>query len=140
MNYRRTKNRLNYLNREYSNTHMNSDEVVSSTFKKQINKNYGDTERIKMVDDVLYTLPSYTASLLKERVYYLVKHYRLKELCSRCKMETIIAVLVIYIWRDYNKRVVINNNKIWKKYDLSWEIYAKVLDNLLRKSAEKRGL
>ncbi len=140
MNYRKTRNRVSYLTNEYSSTHLNSDEIVSPSYKKKINKNYLDTERYKMVDDVLYTLPSYTASLLKKEVYYIVKNYRLKELCSRCKMETIIAVIVLFVWRDYNKRLVINNNKIWQKYNLTWEIYAKILDNLLRKTRENRGM
>ena len=130
------KNRINYLSREYNETHLNSGELVTSSLKSEINKNYYDREQLKMVDDVLYTLPSYTANLLKDQVYYVVKNFRLKSLCSRCKTEVIIACIVIFVWRGFNQRLVIDDNSLWKKYNLSWELYGKVMDNLLRKTRE----
>lgn len=140
MTSRKIKNRVNYLTNEYTRTHLNSEEMVSSAFKNKITKNYRDTERIKLVDEVLYTLPSYTASILKKETYYIIKRYRLKELCSRCKTETIIACIIIFIWKGHNKRLVIDKNKLWDKYELSWEIYGKIIDNLLRKTRERRGM
>ena len=137
MDYHKKRNRINYLNKEFSEVHLNSDECVTPPYKSRVNQNYRERERIKTVDDVLYTLPSYTASLLKEQVYYIVNHYRLKELCGNCKIEVIIACIVIFVWKDYNKRLIFNKNSLWKKYKLSWEIYARIIDNLLRKTREQ---
>ena len=55
-----------YLSREYNETHLNSQELVSSEYKSETNKKYYDREQIRMVDDVIYTLPDYTANRLKK--------------------------------------------------------------------------
>lgn len=136
MTYQRNRNRITYLSKEYNETHLNSQELVSSKFKSDTNKKYYDREQIKIVDDVLYTISSFTANLLKEQVYYIVKHFRLKELCSRCKTEVIVACIVIFVWKGFNKRLIIDDNRLWREYGLSWEVYGRVMDNLLRKTRE----
>lgn len=89
-----------------------------------------------MIDDVLYTLPSFTASLLKEEVYYICKNYRLKEISAGYKIEKAIAAIILSIWKSYNRRLIINENKLWKTYELTWEAYAKIITNLYLKTRE----
>lgn len=136
MTYQRNKNRIAYLKREYNETHLNSQELVSSQYKSETNKKYYDREQIKMVDDVLYTLPAFTANLLKEEVYYIFKHYRLKDISAGYKIEVVLASIILFVWKSYNRRLVINDNKIWRTYELSWECYAKIITKLLIKTRE----
>ena len=122
MTYQRNRNRINYLNKEYTETHLNSQELVSSEYKSETNRKYYDREQIRMVDDVIYTLPDYTANRLKKEVYYICKNFRLKEIGSNYKT------------------LIIDNNSLWKKYNLTWECYAKIITNLLIKTRENGRL
>ena len=140
MTYQRNRNRINYLNKEYTETHLNSQELVSSEYKSETNRKYYDREQIRMVDDVIYTFPDYTANRLKKEVYYICKNFRLKELGSNYKIDSIIAAITLFVWKSHNKRLIINNNSLWKKYNLSWECYAKIITNLLIKTRENGSL
>ena len=140
MTYQRNRNRINYLNKEYTETHLNSQEIVSSEYKSETNRKYYDIEQIRMVDDVLYTLPDYTANRLKKEVYYICKNFRFKEIGSNYKIESIIATIVLFVWKSHNKRLIINDNSLWRKYNLTWECYAKIITNLLIKTRENGRL
>ena len=89
-----------------------------------------------MVDSVLTLVREEIRLKIKEEVYYFVKNYRLKELCSTCKIEEIIAILCLYCWRTYNQKLKEEETKLWKQYHLSWKKYSRVISNVLRKTRE----
>lgn len=136
MNRKHQENRIKYLEHEFRDDHLNSDELISPTMKSEVNKKYYDKNQLKDVDDVLSTLPPFTGHLLKKQVYYIVKNFKLKDLCRKCKLEVILAVIIIFVWKDYNKSLKIDDNSLWKKYDLNWRIYGIIIGNLLRKTRE----
>lgn len=128
--------RIEKLQRRFSETNIAKDEIISPTYRAKINRNTRANERIRMVDDVLTLVREEIRIKIKEEVYYFVKNYRLKELCSTCSIEEIIAVLCLYSWRSYNYKLKEEETKLWKTYNLSWKLYSRVISNLLRKTRE----
>lgn len=140
MTYQKNKNRIRYLEKEYSEYHMNSDELITPSLKATINRNYRDLENIRMVDWVLGMATDNVQKLIKKEVYQICKTHVLKELCSRCKVNQIIAAICIYVWKRNNSNLIIDDNIFWKEYNLTWEKYAKIITNLLIKTRQKNRL
>ena len=128
--------RIEKLQKRFSETNIAQHECVSAEYRAKINQNNRANERIRMVDSVLTLVREEIRLKIKEEVYYFVKNYRLKELCSTCKIEEIIAILCLYCWRTYNQKLKEEETKLWKQYHLSWKKYSRVISNVLRKTRE----
>lgn len=138
MNYK--KNRLEKLVYEFGETNLNSDEIVSPTYRKEINKKYHEKQNIYIIDSVLNLLDPSVHKMIKDEVYQICNSFRLKDLCYNCKIEVIIAVIILYVWKTRHSKLREEQTKLWKHYDLSYRKYALILGNILRKTRENSSL
>lgn len=136
MTYQKTKNRLNYLSKEYSETNLNSKELVSPAYRSNINRNYKEKQDIFMIDSVLALIQPHVMKMVKEEVYQICNSFVLKELCYNCKIEVIISVIILYVWKTRYKSLKEERTALWRKYDLNWKKYSLIVGNILRKTRE----
>lgn len=132
----RQKNRLKRLQYEYGETNFNSEEIVSKEYRREINKKYKKKQDIFVIDGVLYDLDPHVRKMIKEEVYQICNSFKLKDLCYNCKIEVIIAIIILYVWKTRHKKLREDQTKLWRKYDLTYRKYALILGNLLRKTRE----
>ena len=136
MTYQKTRNRLNYLSKEFSETNLNSKEIVSPAFRSKINKNYKEKQDIFLIDSVLALVQPYVMRMVKEEVYQICNSFILKDLCHTCKIEAIISVIILYVWRCRDKTLREERTSLWKQYNLTWKQYSLIVSNILRKTRE----
>lgn len=134
MSYEKRIKRLQY---EYGESNLNSRELVSPTYRKQINKKYYDKQNIFIIDGVLAELDPNVMRMIKKEVYQICNSVVLKELCHNCKIEVIISAIILYVWRTRRKQLRIEQTKLWKKYELDWRKYALIMSRLLQKTRER---
>lgn len=134
MDYERRIQKLEY---EFGETNLNSQELVSPTYRKKINRRYYEKQNIFIIDGVLAELEPHVMRMIKQEVYQICNSVRLKELCYNCKIEAIIAMVILYVWKTRHQKLRIEQTRLWKKYDLTWRKYALVLGKLLQKTREK---
>ena len=134
MSYEKKIRRLEY---EYGESNLNSRELVSPTYRKKINKKYYDKQNIFIIDGVLAELEPNVMRMIKKEVYQICNSVVLKELCYNCKIEAIIAAIILYVWRTRHKQLRVEQTKLWKKYDLDWRKYALIMSRLLQKTRER---
>ena len=140
MTYQETKNRIRYLEREYSPYHVNSDELISSSYKRSINQNYKSKQDLQMIEWVLGLLNSNVKKMIKDEVYHICKNYRLKSFCGYCKLSKIIGIICLYVWRTHNKQLNLEKTILWSEYDITWREYAIVISNLLQATRSRRSV
>ena len=140
MKKRRDRNRLRYLEYEFGETNLNSQEIVSKEYRSEINKKYKAKQDIFIIDSVLNLLQPHVAKMIKKEVYAICNSFVLKELCYNCKVEVIIAIIILYVWKSRYKQLREEQTKIWKHYNLTWRKYALILGNILRKTREDAPL
>lgn len=130
-------NRIKYLSKEYSETHASREEcfITNSPIKKRLNKNYKDKQLKQLVDDVLIDVSQ--RKIIREEVMFIVLHNNLSKLCGNCSREKIISVIILFVLRGYNPKLKEEEHKLWKKYDLNWKIYARIIANILRNIRSK---
>ena len=118
------ENKIKRLEHEFGESNFNSDELVSSEYRAEINRKYNEKQSIFTIDSVLYQL--------KPNIRIMVK-----ELCYNCKIEVIIAIIALYVWKTRYHHLREEQTVLWKTYDLSWKKYGLVIRNLLQKTREK---
>ena len=136
----KTRNRLKHLEYEYGETNLNSKEIVSSAYRSEINKKYKAKQDIFIIDGVLYQLDPHVQKMIKKEVYQICNSVRFKDLCYNCKVEQIIAAIILYVWKTRHKTLREDQTRLWNKYNLSWKKYALILSRLLQKTRENSSL
>ena len=137
MNKKQAAKRIERLIYEYGETNLNSQEEVSKEFRKEINRKYYDKQNTFVIDGVLNELDPHIRKIVKDEVQEICHSVKLKELCWNCKIEVIIAIIILYVWRSRYKKLRVEQTGLWRKYDLTWRKYALIMENLLRKTREK---
>lgn len=130
--------RIKNLEKKYSETNIAPHEVVSPSFRQQINKNYYDNQQRRLVDAVLNEIPNKSA--VKEEVHDIVANVTLKDLCRTCKEEMIISVIILYCLKNYYKDFRVERHRLWSEYDITWRKYGLILGNLLKITREQTGI
>ena len=134
MSYEKRIKRLQY---EYGETNLNSKELVSPAYRKQINRKYYEKQNIFIIDGVLAELEPNVMRMIKKEVYQICNSVKLKDLCWNCKIEVIISIIILYVWKTRHNKLRIEQTRLWKKYDLDWRKYALVMSKLLQKTRER---
>ena len=129
-------NRIKRLEYEFGETNFNSDEIVSPIYRSKINKKYKEKQDIFIIDSVLLQLEPNVQKMIKREVYQICNSVRFKDLCYNCKIEEIIAMIVLYVWKTRHRKLREDQTGLWRKYNLNWRKYAMVLGRLLQKSRE----
>ena len=140
MNYQKTKNRLDYLSNEFSESNMNSKEIISPTLRSEINKKYKEKQDTFDIDRVLNLTKPYVQKMVKEEVYQICNSFQLVELCYNCKIEVIISVIILYVWKRRNSHLKEEQTVLWRKYRLTWRKYGLIVGRLLEKTRENGKL
>ena len=130
------KNRIKKLEYEFGESNLNSKEVVSSTYRREIDKKYKEKQDIFIIDSVLNNLEPNVQRMIKKEVYQMCNSFRLKDLCYNCKIEVIIAIIILYVWKTRYDGLREEQTRLWRKYDLTYRKYALVLRKLLQKTRE----
>lgn len=130
------KNRVKWLQHEFGETNLNSLEIVSKPYRKEINRKYKEKQDIFIIDTVLNELQPNIRQMVKNEVYSICNSFVLKELCYNCKIEVIIAIITLYVWKTRYKKLREEQTRLWRIYDLTWQKYALIIGNILRKTRE----
>lgn len=137
------KHKLNSIKKlefEFGETNLNSEELVSDEYRKKINKKYYDKQSIFIIDSVLALLEPNIRKMIKKEVYQICNTFRLKDLCYNCKIEVIIAVICLYVWKTRYKQLRVEQTRLWNKYEITWRKYALIISNILQKTRENSCL
>lgn len=134
------ENRIKRLEYEFGDSNLNSKELVSSTYRSKIDKRYREKQDIFIIDSVLNLLEPNVQKMVKREVYQICNQFRLKELCYNCKIEVIIAIIILYVWKNRYDGLREEQTGLWKKYDLTYRKYALVMRRLLQKTREESSL
>ena len=59
-------NRINKLKYEFGESNLNSKEIVSSEYRREINKKYKEKQDIFIIDSVLCQLDNHVRKMIKE--------------------------------------------------------------------------
>ena len=127
--------RIRNLEKKYSETNINSRDVLFTSTVKKINKTYNDNQQKRRVDTILNNINNKDS--IKEEVHDIVKSNNLKELCRNCREEQIIAVIILYVQRTRNSKYRIDRTRLWREYDLSWLKYSLIIERLLKATREQ---
>lgn len=124
------ENRIKYLQRTYSETNVARDECLSKETISDINKKYHKRQRQRKVDAILNNVRNKDS--IKKEVHQIVEEIpNFKVLCSGCKEELIISVIILYVQKTRNSRYHVEATGLWKKYELNWQKYSLILTRLL---------
>lgn len=128
------KKRIKILEKRFSETNVAKDEVLSNDTKKQINHKYYKHQQKRLTDAILNNVKNKDS--IKEEVQDIVEENRLKDLCKNCKEEVIIAIIILYCLKTRNPRYHIEQSKLWKQYNITWQKYSLIVGRLLEKTRE----
>lgn len=129
------KNRINYLEKKYSQTNVAMGEKLFPNTVREINQTYNKNQQKRRVDAILNNITNKDS--IKEEVHNIIQNVQLKTLCKNCKEEEIIAIIILYVQRTRNPQYRVNRTGLWKKYDLTWVKYALIMERLLKYTREK---
>lgn len=129
-------NRIKKLQYRYGESNMHCKEIVSPSYKSKIDKKYKDKQDIFIIDGVLTNLDNNVRKMIKKEVYQICNTFRLKDLCYNCKIEVIIAIIALYVWKTRHSSLREDQTRIWRVYELTYKKYALVLGKLLQKTRE----
>ena len=132
------KRRIERLQKKYSETNVGMDEVLFKPSIQRINKNYYDNQKRRRVDGVLNEVKNRNS--IKEEVHQICSMVSFNKLCSNCKDEFIIAVIILYVTRTRVKDYRIDRTGLWNRYDITWKKYANIISNLLKEVRENYGV
>lgn len=139
MNKKKNYNRINYLEKKYSETNIAQGEELSSSTIYKINKNYYDNQRKRRVDGILNNVRN--KDTIKEEVHGIISELpNLKVLCSGCDEEIIIGSIILYVQKSRNHQYRPERTRIWKEYELTWQKYALIISNLLKETRKTRKI
>ncbi|MEE1227210.1 MAG: hypothetical protein UHM08_08935 [Bacteroidales bacterium] len=134
------ENRINRLQYEFGESNLNSKELVSPVYRSKIDKKYKEKQDIFIIDSVLNLLEPNVQKMIKKEVYQICNQFRLKDLCYNCKIEVIIAVIILYVWKNRHEKLREEQTGLWKKYNITYKKYALILRRLLQKTREENCL
>lgn len=131
--------RIKYLKEKYSQYNVNKGETLYGKTRKTINKNYYNTQKKHLIDQLLNEINN--PQTVKREVYGIIHEFdNLKVLCRTCKVEQIVAVIILYVQRLHNPVMKEEKTRLWNKYELSWKLYARIVARLLRETRANRCL
>ena len=131
--------RINRLLDKYGQYNVNQGEKLYGDTRRTINKNYYNTQKKHLVDQLLNEINN--PLTVKSEVYGIIQEFdNLKVLCRKCKVEQIIAVIILYVQRLHNPVMKEERTRLWNHYDLSWKLYGRVIARLLRETRRNRCL
>ncbi len=132
-------NRIKYLKEKYSQYNVNKGETLYGKTRKTINKNYYNTQKKHLIDQLLNEINN--PQTVKREVYGIIHEFdNLKVLCRTCKVEQIVAVIILYVQRLHNPVMKEEKTRLWNKYELSWKLYARIIARLLKETRANRCL
>ena len=134
------ENRIKRLQYEFAESNLNSKELVSPLYRSKIDKKYKEKQDIFIIDSVLNLVEPNVQKMVKKEVYQICSQFRLKDLCYNCKIEVIIAIIILYVWKSRYHGLKEEYTGLWKKYDLTYRKYALVLGRILQKTREESSL
>lgn len=131
--------RIKYLEKKYNEYNVNKDETLYGETRKTINKNYYNTQKTHLIDSLLTEINN--PQTVKKEVYGIIREFdNLKVLCYKCKIEQIIAVIILYVQRLHNNILKEEKTRLWNHYDLSWKLYGRIVARLLRETRKSKPL
>lgn len=131
--------RINRLLDKYGQYNVNQGEKLYGDTRRTINKNYYNTQKKHLVDQLLNEINN--PLTVKSEVYGIIQEFdNLKVLCRKCKVEQIIAVIILYVQRLHNPVMKEERTRLWNHYDLSWKLYSRIIARLLRETRRNRCL
>ena len=131
--------RIKYLKDKYSQYNVIQGEKLYGETRKTINKNYYNTQKKHLVDQLLNEINN--PLTVKKEVYGIIKEFdNLKVLCRKCKVEQIVAVIILYVQRLHNPVMKEEKTRLWNHYNLSWKLYARIVARLLKETRANRCL
>ena len=131
--------RIKYLKEKYSQYNVNKGETLYGKTRKTINKNYYNTQKKHLIDQLLNEINN--PQTVKREVYGIIHEFdNLKVLCRTCKVEQIVAVIILYVQRLHNPVMKEEKTRLWNKYELSWKLYARIIARLLKETRANRCL
>ena len=131
-------NRIKYLEKRYSQMNITKDECVSKEYHAKINKNYNNSLKKRQIDMLLTEIRN--PLTVKDEVHGICAEIdNLKTLCRTCKVEQIIAVIILYVQRIHNNNLYEEKTALWNHYDLTWKLYSRIVARLLVETRKRRG-
>lgn len=131
--------RINRLLDKYSQYNVNQGEKLYGDTRRTINKNYYNTQKKHLIDQLLNEINN--PNTVKTEVYGIIREFdNLKVLCRTCKVEQIVAVIILYVQRLHNPVMKEERTRLWNHYDLSWKLYSRIIARLLRETRANRCL
>lgn len=131
-------NRIKYLEKKYSETNVAKGECLTKETIYNINKNYQDKLKKRQIDSLLNEIRN--PLTVKDEVYGICDEVdNLKQLCRTCSIEQIITVVILYVQRLHNPRLIEEDTHIWRKYKLTWKRYALITSRILTITRKRRG-
>lgn len=131
--------RINRLLDKYGQYNVNKGEKLYGDTRRTINKNYYNTQKKHLVDQLLTEINN--PLTVKREVYGIIQEFdNLKVLCRKCKVEQIIAIIILYVQRLHNPVMKEERTRLWNHYELSWKLYSRVIARLLRETRRNRCL
>lgn len=133
------KNRIEYLEKKYSETNIAKGEILQPETIRRINKNWYDNQQRRKVDAILNNVKNKDS--IKEEVHQIIVEVpSLKYLCQNCKEELIISVIILYVQKTRNKDYRIDRSALWNKYNITWRKYSLIIEKLLSVTRKNRFL
>ena len=130
------ENRIRYLERKYNDYNVAPGEILSKHSRQKIDKNYNQLQRKIQIDYILNEINN--PRTVRDEVYNILLSENLQDLCRRCKIEQIIAIIILYVQRLHNNNLKEEKTKLWNKYDLSWKLYGRIISRLLTKTRKNK--
>ena len=139
MKHTKEYNRVQYLLKKYKNNRISTGEEVSKQYRAKIDKQIHKRHKRNDIDKLLTEINN--PNTVREEVYAICDEIdNLKILCRTCKLEQIIAVIILYVQRLHNPKMREEKTRLWNHYDLSWKLYGRIVARLLRETRANRCL
>lgn len=131
-------NRIQNLERKYSETNVAKDEVLNTSTIRRINQKYNKNQQKRRVDAILNNIRNKDS--IKEEVHDIIGNVQLKTLCHNCREEQIIAIIILYVQRTRNSKYRVDRTSLWREYELSWLKYSLIIERLLKWTREQQTM
>ena len=130
-------NRAKYLLKRYTPNRITTGEQVSKEYKAKIDKANHNRHNKDLINQLL-TEVNNPATIHDEVHSICTEIDNLKVLCRRCKVEQIVAVIILYVQRTHNSLMKEEKTRLWNHYDLSWKLYSRIVARLLMETRKGR--
>lgn len=130
-------NRAKYLLERYTPTHITTNECVSKEYKAKVDKQRHYNNKRRQINSILNEINN--PNTVREEVHSICDEIdNLKILCRTCKVEQIIAVIILYVQRIHNVKLAEEKTRLWNHYELTWKIYSRIIARLLIETRKNR--